>query len=356
MMRKWLQPSEKNLVDVASIGKALNEHWDKLPPREQERLKYKLITELTADAIIGGGSAQAVGKAKKLTEILNGVAEQAGKRAGKTLENSKKAVQSISDTVNQALGPEYATAGGGKLRGLLIPTEEAIETYNMERRVYISKLDSTHRLMPIEAARERAQLNGEAFNENDWKKLTPKQKADDLTQNGYEMLENPEPRPLVDSTKLTEAYRGDRDLYSPVDLAGTPKSHLDSSGNLVPANTTGRFQGREVTVDEHILPSSTDPGVKGCSPFTSVGTNGVLWKYGDGKGIAVDVKALRSAIASGQVKDVEIIEHLDLIKMVEASSQSNFEKKLTLSFPKYDNEFLIKGTVPARFLRHIGDK
>ncbi len=346
----------KPFRDVATVGNALNEHWNELPPREQERLKYKLITELTADAIIGGGSAQAIGKAKKLTEILDIVAEQTGKSASKTLEISKKAVQSIAETVNQTLGPEYATAGGGKLRGLVLPADEAIDMFNMERRVYISKLDSTHRLRPIEAARERAQLNGEVFNETDWKKLTPKQKADNLTENGYEMLENPEPRPLVDSTKLKEAFRGDRELYSPVDLAGTPKSHLDSSGNLVPANVEGKFQGREVTVDEHILPSSTDPGVKGCSPFTSVGTNGVLWKYGDGKGIAVDVKALRDAILSGQVKDVEIIEHLDLIKMVEASGQSNFEKKLALSFLKYDNEFLIKGTVPARFLRLIGDQ
>ncbi len=345
----------KPFRDVAAIGNALNEHWDKLPPREQERLKYKLITELTADAIIGGGSAQAIGKAKKLTEILDVIAGQAGKSAGKTLEKSKKAVQSIADTVNQSLGPEYATAGGGRLRGVAASAEDiGIDLSTMEKRVFVSKLDPTHRLRPIEAARENSRLKGHAFDEEEWKKLKPEEKAKQLADSGYQVLENPEPRQPIDSTKLDLAFRGDRDIYTALDRNGLRKSHINEAGDLVPANAEGVFNGKEVNPAEHIV-ASKYPNPKNNSPFTSVGTNGVIWKYGDGKGIKIDMKSLREEINSGKATGIEIIEHSDLIKAIQQSELSDFDKRMALRFAGKDNEFLIKGTVPKRFLKDLGD-
>ncbi|CAN5319316.1 hypothetical protein BH11CYA1_BH11CYA1_48240 [soil metagenome] len=340
---------------MAAIGNALNEKWSELPTREQERLKYKLITELTADAIIGGGSAQAIGKAKKLTEILDVIAEQAGKSVGKALEKSQKAVKSISDTVNEALGPDYAIAGGLNSRGFLASAEDmGIDLLAMEKRIFVSKLDPTHRLRPIEAARESSRLKGQAFHEDEWKKLKPEEKAKQLTDSGYQVLENPEPRQPIDSTKLDMAFRGDRDIYSPLDNNGLRKSHINEAGDLVPANTEGLFNGKEVNPAEHIV-ASKYPNPKNNSPFTSVGTNGVIWKYGDGKGVKIDMKSLREEIKSGELKGIEIIEHGNLIEAINQSKLSAFDKKMALRFAEKDNEFLIKGTVPKRFLKDLGD-
>lgn len=58
----------------------------------------------------------------------------------------------------------------------------------MERRQFISKLDPSHRLKPIEAARENARLKGHELNESEWKKLKPEAKAEKLKQDGYKEI------------------------------------------------------------------------------------------------------------------------------------------------------------------------
>jgi hypothetical protein len=52
--------------------------------------------------------------------------------------------------------------------------------FALERRVIVSKYDSTHRLRPIEAARENARVKGESFDEEAGKKLKPQEKQEAL--------------------------------------------------------------------------------------------------------------------------------------------------------------------------------
>ncbi|MBZ0186443.1 MAG: hypothetical protein K8F91_09370, partial [Candidatus Obscuribacterales bacterium] len=44
----------KPFRDIVELGNAMNEKWESLPPKEQERIKFKLLTELGADTLIGG--------------------------------------------------------------------------------------------------------------------------------------------------------------------------------------------------------------------------------------------------------------------------------------------------------------
>lgn len=337
---------------ITAAGAALNEQWAALPPREQERIKYRLITECAADAAMGAGGAQAIGKAKTFTGVLDAMAEHAIKHGPKAFDRSKKA---LAGSIQEFFTPDYAYAGIGKVKLLQEQAGDLADAFAMERRAYVSKLDPTHRLRPIEAARENARLKGGRWDEDAWKKLTPEQKQDALVKDGYEVLIDPEPRQPIDSTELADVFRGDKTPFSPLDERGRRKSFINENGDLVPADREGVFKGVDVDPAEHIVASSY-PGAKQHSPFTSVGTNGVVWKYGDGAGLKVNIQGLRKAIADGQVSDVFIIEHQDLIAAIERSNLSAFDKKMALRFAKHDNEFLIRGVVPKRFLEHIGEK
>lgn len=336
---------------IAAAGGALNEQWANLPPKEQERIKYRLITEFAADALMSAGCAQAVGKAKTFTDVLDALAVNAVESGVGTFNRSKKA---LSASIQEFFTPEYSYAGIGKLKVLQQPAEDLTDALFLERRAYVSKLDSTHRLKPIEAARENARLRGGALDEEAWKKLTPQQKQDALVKDGYEVLVDPEPRQLIDSTELATVFRGDRSHYSQFDRYGLKKSYLNESGDLVPANPDGMLGSEKVEVIDHIV--EEDTLLKANSPYTSVGTSGVVFKYGDGKGLAVDVAGLRQAIKSGEVKDVEILEHDQVIKAIENSGRRAHAIKMALRFVKKDNEFLIKGVVPNRFLRVIAEE
>ncbi len=162
----------KPFRDVVAIGNALNEQWGQLPPREQERLKYKLITELTADTLIGAGGAQAIGKAKKLTEILDVVAlesknfaAQSAKKVGtsaaelteKLIEESRqklnKAANSVARfveflTVDQGPRPAFATAHIGPV-GLMEHLEGPIDKFKQGFEKWEQKAeDFIHRMSP----------------------------------------------------------------------------------------------------------------------------------------------------------------------------------------------------------------
>jgi hypothetical protein len=62
-----------------AVGEILNQQWNELPPREQERRKYELLSQMVADGAIGVAGMRAVGKAGKFTEVLDTLAEQACK-------------------------------------------------------------------------------------------------------------------------------------------------------------------------------------------------------------------------------------------------------------------------------------
>lgn len=336
---------------IAATGAALNEQWAALPPREQERIKYRLITECAADAAMGAGGVQAIGKAKTFTGVLDAMAEHAIKNGPGAFERSKKA---LASSIQEFFTPDYSYAGIGKVKLLQEQAGDLADAFAMERRAYVSKLDPTHRLRPIEAARENARLKGGPLDEDAWKKLTPQQKQDALVKDGYEVLVDPVPRQPIDSTALNIVFRGDKNPYSQFDKYGLKKSHLNESGDLTPANPEGKLGSQKVEIIDHIV--EEDHLLKANSPYTSVGTSGVVFKYGEGKGVAVDVAGLRKAILSGEVKDVEILEHDQVIKAIENSGRRAHAIKMALRFVKHDNEFLIKGVVPNRFLRLIPEE
>lgn len=102
--------------DLANLGMALNDRWSQLPPREQERVKYKLITEMAADGLIGAGGAKAIGKAKVFTEVLDAIALEAKTTTKATIEGSKRAARAISNAVDNLTQPVVEIPGVGKVK------------------------------------------------------------------------------------------------------------------------------------------------------------------------------------------------------------------------------------------------
>ncbi len=120
--------------DLAHLGMALNDRWSQLPPREQERIKYKLITEMAADGLIGAGGAKAIGKAKVFTEVLDAIAIEA-KAAGGAVKgvgsqvvadlkgmrqdvaaHGQHVTRYIQELLKDFTAPEMAISGGGKIK------------------------------------------------------------------------------------------------------------------------------------------------------------------------------------------------------------------------------------------------
>jgi len=102
--------------DLVHLGMALNDRCSQLPPREQERLKYKLITEMAADGLIGAGGAKAIGKAKVFTEVLDAIALEAKTTTRATIEGSKRAARAISNAVDNLTQPVVEIPGVGKVK------------------------------------------------------------------------------------------------------------------------------------------------------------------------------------------------------------------------------------------------
>jgi hypothetical protein len=106
----------KPLKDVAAIGDALNKEWGKLPPKEQERRKGELISQMVAEGVVGNLGISAVNKAKKFTDILDAVAEQAAKHAAPHIDAAAKAAKEIAQTIKQLGQPEFVTSEGLKVK------------------------------------------------------------------------------------------------------------------------------------------------------------------------------------------------------------------------------------------------
>lgn len=102
--------------DIAHLGMALNDRWSQLPPREQERVKYKLITEMAADGLIGAGGAKAIGKAKVFTEVLDAIALEAKTTTKATIEGGKRAAKALGSAIDGLVQPEVEVPGVGKVK------------------------------------------------------------------------------------------------------------------------------------------------------------------------------------------------------------------------------------------------
>lgn len=102
--------------DLVTVGAALNDRWSQLPPREQERVKYKLITEMAADGLIGAGGAKAIGKAKVFTEVLDAIALEAKTATKATIEGGKRAAKAIGSAIDGLVQEEVEIVGVGKVK------------------------------------------------------------------------------------------------------------------------------------------------------------------------------------------------------------------------------------------------
>jgi toxin YqcG len=113
---------------------------------------------------------------------------------------------------------------------------------------------------------------------------------------------------------------------------------------------SGTYKGRQVTVAEHIL-GGFRKDAKGNSPFTSLTPNAAtVAGYGSGV-IGVNISALRQAIRSGEVTGVAILNQRQIQRLIRSNSNlSDYWKNLASKWSARDGEFLIRGTVPERFI------
>ncbi|MBP6745268.1 hypothetical protein KA344_08530 [bacterium] len=91
--------------DLLAVGEILNQQWNELPPREQERRKYELLSQMVADGAIGVAGMRAVGKAGKFTEVLDTLAEQACKSGRRSAKASSGAAREIGIVIEDLMKP-----------------------------------------------------------------------------------------------------------------------------------------------------------------------------------------------------------------------------------------------------------
>ncbi|TWM97635.1 ribonuclease YeeF family protein [Bacillus licheniformis] len=152
--------------------------------------------------------------------------------------------------------------------------------------------------------------------------------------------------------KATNLYRGEDFPHAPKRPNGIGKSHISpETGNLVPANKTGIYQGRQVTVTEHVL-GGYRKGGKSNSPYTSFTINQKVAKgYGENT-IELDISALRKAIRSGEVKDIVILSPKQIERLIKNDTrQSEHWKNKALKWTQRDTEYFVKGEVPKQFIK-----
>mgnify|MGYP006885818543 CR=1 FL=1 len=149
---------------------------------------------------------------------------------------------------------------------------------------------------------------------------------------------------------MGSAFRRDNDPYSEVHPKGWRKSHLNADGDLVPANPEGKYNGQEMTVCHH-LDGGWNKNCKGSSPFTSFSAEdgSVISRYGDYL-LKLDLNALKDTKTAGLI-EVDILELPDILKAIdEAPGFSEIAKNKHRKWAVRDNEILIKGIVPGRFI------
>lgn len=75
--------------------------------------------------------------------------------------------------------------------------------------------------------------------------------------------------------------------------------------------------------------------------------------YGDNT-IELDFPALRKAIRSGELKDVAILSPRQIERLIKNDKHSNHWKNMALKWTKRDNEYLVRGEIPSRFIKVPG--
>lgn len=278
---------------IGFVIETVNERWQAMPLEKRTEKGSEFIADLGIGSIFGAGHELA--KSGKLIDALETIAEQLKDFSGPGKEKAKQALGAFLEDVLQPKG--LATNG--------------IE-------------------MPIPK-----DMSG-----------TPKDRFDRLESPG-----KGDNYFAMSSEAEGTVFRGDHDLRSRFNTKGQRKSFLNERGDLEPADCSGLYKGRPVEIFEHVLGNKYSK-IKQSSPYTSFGTSdGVVAKYGDTK-LELDLPRLREAIKNGELRDVSIVEHEQVVEAIENSNLKPFPKKMALCFVRADREMLVRGTIPGRFLKY----
>lgn len=103
----------KPFSDIVGLAIVLNDRWQQLPPREQERRKSEFISQMLAEGVVGAAGAGAIGKAKTYTGMLAEVAKEAAKKTGRV---SKSLIRSFGEDLAGMFSPVVELPGVGKIK------------------------------------------------------------------------------------------------------------------------------------------------------------------------------------------------------------------------------------------------
>ncbi|MBS1998651.1 MAG: HNH endonuclease [Cyanobacteria bacterium SZAS LIN-2] len=231
---------------MVALGQKLDEAWMKLPPREQERLRAKMVSELVAGSVIPSSGVAAVGKVTKFSEILDVVALEsmnahaAARGAGHmALDVSHKGVQAIKKSVVEffpgrggglrpAFAAEAAGSGEAMASGGRTFLDELSEDYI--RRLYRSP--KTGRVMTPGSAAADAGIKG---------MLTPVEKMQALIAKGWQVIEPKAYHVAGIEGPLTEAAMANRLKVSEDTLRAMSSAVLKDKGITVIEPVDGRL-------------------------------------------------------------------------------------------------------------------
>ncbi|WP_439391991.1 ribonuclease YeeF family protein [Bacillus velezensis] len=152
--------------------------------------------------------------------------------------------------------------------------------------------------------------------------------------------------------KPSNLFRGENFPYAAKRENGIGKSYISpETGNLIPANKSGMYKGRQVTVTEHIL-GGYRRGGKSNSPYTSFTVNKKIAKgYGDHT-IELDISSLRKAIRSGKLKGVAILNPKQIERLIKNDTrQTDNWKNKALKWTNRDTEYFVKGEIPKEYFK-----
>lgn len=113
----WAKPAR----DLAGLSQSLDQAWAELPPVEQERLKYRFVTEFAGDILVPAAGVKIL-KAAKFTEVLPNMAKIAVK-TGEELEqlpgDTQKTINAIRSFCKDATAAEALTPEGLRVKAPL---------------------------------------------------------------------------------------------------------------------------------------------------------------------------------------------------------------------------------------------
>ncbi|EGH29353.1 hemagglutination repeat-containing protein, partial [Pseudomonas syringae pv. japonica str. M301072] len=155
--------------------------------------------------------------------------------------------------------------------------------------------------------------------------------------------------------------RSDDDFSSQIGSNGKPKAHINENGELVPPNQDGTG-----SIQTHVRGggSENSPYISVTDPRVASDPKG----YGSNK-IEIDVDRLQKDIDSGLLPDTRFLTNREVVAELQARVNAAREKYIINPSPKNqtslsraesdlgntvrDGECLIKGCVPATYIKHI---